>query len=296
MGILLDRLTKKKLLVSDGAWGTMLQAAGLTGGACPEEWNVTHPDEVKKVARAYQDAGCDIVLSNTFGGSYCKLSKVGMGDRVAELNKAGAKISLAGAPNCIVAASIGPTGEFIEPVGEMTADEMQAVFVEQIAAIIHAGVKALCIETMSSIEEAVCAVKAAKAIDKNTDVIVTMTFERSPKGYHTMMGVTPARAACELDAAGADIVGANCGNGPEQMIAITREMRSQTKKPILIHANAGLPVLEGTKTIFKQTPQDMAQKVRELVDAGASIIGGCCGTTPAHIVAIKQEIDKLLEK
>jgi 5-methyltetrahydrofolate--homocysteine methyltransferase len=293
MGILLDRLKQKKLLVSDGAWGTMLQAAGLTGGDCPEEWNVTHPEEVKKVALAYQDAGADIVLSDTFGGSRCKLEKIGLGDRVTELNEAGAKLSLQGAPNCIIAASIGPTGEFLEPVGEMTAEQMEAVYTEQIAAILKGGVKALCIETMSAIDEAVCAIKAAKKLDKNVDVIVTMTFEGSPKGYHTMMGVTPAKAALELDAAGADVVGANCGNGPEQMIAITKEMRANTKKPILIHANAGLPVLVDGKTTFKQTPEDMAAKVKELVSAGANIIGGCCGTTPAHISAIKREIDKL---
>jgi len=293
MGFLLDRLAKKKLLVSDGAWGTLLQAAGLTGGACPEEWNVTHPEEVKKVAKAYQDAGADIVLSNTFGGSRAKLKKVGLGDRVAELNEAGARISLSGAPDCIVAASIGPTGEFIEPVGDLTEEQMEEIYREQLAAIFKGGVKALCIETMSAVEEAVCAVRAAKKLDKSVDVIVTMTFEGSPKGYKTMMGVDCERAARELDAAGADVIGANCGNGIEQMITITKELRKHTKKPILIHANAGLPVLVGGKTTFKQTPEDMAAKVKELVDAGASIVGGCCGTTPAHISAIKKEIDKL---
>ncbi len=293
MGILLDRLAKKKLLVSDGAWGTMLQAAGLTGGACPEEWNVTHPEEVKKVAKAYQDAGCDIVLSNTFGGSRAKLEKVGMGNRVAELNEAGAKISVAGAPTCVVAASIGPTGEFLEPVGEMTEEQMETIYSEQIAAIFKGGVKALCIETMSALDEAACAVRAAKKLNPNCDVICTMTFEGSPKGYKTMMGVGCQKAAEGLEAAGADVIGANCGNGPEQMITITKEMKKYTKKPILIHANAGLPVLVGGKTTFKQTPEDMASKVKELVDAGAQIIGGCCGTTPAHIAAIKKEIDKL---
>lgn len=293
MGILRDRLAKQKLLVSDGAWGTMLQAAGLTGGACPEEWNVTHPEEVKKVARAYQDAGADIVLSNTFGGSKAKLKKVGLGDRVAELNEAGARISLAGAPNCVVAASVGPTGEFIEPVGDLTEAQMEEIYREQLAAILKGGVKALCIETMSAVEEAACAIRAAKQLDPTVDVICTMTFEGSAKGYKTMMGVDCRKAAEALDAAGADVVGANCGNGPEQMIEITREMRKYTRKPILIHANAGLPVLVGGKTTFKQTPEDMAAKVKELVDAGASIIGGCCGTTPAHIAAIKAEIDKL---
>jgi len=212
---------------------------------------------------------------------------------VAKLNEAGARISIQGAPNCIVAASIGPTGEFMEPVGDLTEQQMEEIYSEQIAAIFKGGVKALCIETMSAIDESVCVIRAAKKLNPNCDVICTMTFEGSPKGYRTMMGVDCKRAAEELDAAGADVVGANCGNGPEQMIAITAEMRKYTKKPILIHANAGLPVLVGGKTTFKQTPEDMAAKVKDLVNAGANIVGGCCGTTPAHIAAIKKEIDKL---
>jgi 5-methyltetrahydrofolate--homocysteine methyltransferase len=293
MGILLDRLAKKKLLVSDGAWGTMLQGMGLTGGDCPEEWNVSHPNEVRSVAKAYADAGCDIVLSNTFGGSRAKLEKVGLGDRVSELNEAGAKLSLQGAPACVIAASIGPTGEFVEPVGDMTDQQMESIYSQQISAILKGGVKALCIETMTSLEEAVCAIRAAKKLDKNVDVICTMTFDASPRGYKTMMGVDCRKAAEGLDAAGADVIGSNCGNGIDQMIPITRELRKYTKKPILIHANAGLPVLVGGTTKFKQTPEDMAAKVKELVDAGATMIGGCCGTTPDHIAAIKNVIDQI---
>ena len=293
MGILLERLAKKKLLVSDGAWGTMLQAKGLGGGDIPEEWNASHPDAVRSVAAAYDKAGCDIVLSCTFGGSSAKLEKCGLGERVAELNEKGARLSLEGAPNAVVAASVGPTGEFLEPVGDLTEAQMEAIYSEQIAAIFKAGVKALCIETMSSLEEAACAIRAAKKLNKNADVICTMTFQSGATGYMTMMGVSCEQAAKGLTAAGADIVGANCGNGPEQMIAITREMRKHTNKPILIHANAGMPQLVDGKTVFKQTPADMAAKVKDLVAAGASIIGGCCGTTPEHIAAIKVEIDKL---
>ncbi len=293
MGILLDRLAKKKLLVSDGAWGTMLQAKGLQGGDIPEEWNASHPDAVKSVAAAYDQAGCDIVLTCTFGGSSAKLKKCGLGERVAELNEKGARLSLEGAPHAVIAASVGPTGEFVEPLGDLTEEQMEAIFSEQIAAIYKAGVKALCIETMSSLEEAACAIRAAKKLNKNNDVICTMTFATSPSGYKTMMGVGCEQAAKGLTAAGADIVGANCGNGPEQMITIAKEMRKHTTKPILIHANAGMPQLVDGKTVFMQTPSDMAAKVKDLVAAGASIIGGCCGTTPAHIAAMKVEIDKL---
>ncbi|MEI8198327.1 MAG: homocysteine S-methyltransferase family protein, partial [Phycisphaerae bacterium] len=222
-----------------------------------------------------------------------KLEKCGMGDRVVELNAAGARLSLEGAGDSLVAASIGPTGEFVEPVGELTEAQMEAIYAKQIAAIYQAGVKALCIETMSSLEESRCAIRAAKKLNKNNDVICTLTFDNTPQGPRTMMGVSPAQAAAELVAAGADIVGANCGNGVEQMIAIAAEFRKNTKAPILIHANAGMPQLIDGKTVFKQTPSDMAKRVKELVAAGANIVGGCCGTTPEHIAAIKVVIDEL---
>jgi len=293
MGILLDRLAKKKLLVSDGAWGTMLQARGLKGGDIPEEWNASHSDDVRAVAAAYAQVGCDIVLSNTFGGSSAKLSKCGLGDRVAELNQKGASLSLQGAPDAVVAASIGPTGEFLEPLGDLTEVQMEAIFADQMGVICQAGVKAFCIETMSSLEECACAIRAARKLRRDIDIICTMTFAAGAGGYNTMMGVSCRQAAEGLTRAGADIVGANCGNGPEQMIAIVAEMRRYTAKPILVHANAGLPQLVAGQTVFKQTPADMAAKVKDLVAAGANIIGGCCGTTPAHIAAIKAEVDKL---
>ena len=293
MGALLERLARNKLLVSDGAWGTLLQAKGLQPGECPEEWNVSHPKEVQSVAAAYEKAGTDIVLSDTFGGSRPKLKKFGFESRVGTFNEAGARNSVAGAPKCIVAASIGPTGEFLEPVGDMTEADMILAFEEQIRALHQGGVRALCIETMSAIDEAVCAVRAARQVDPQFDIIVTLTFELGQQGFRTMMGVSPGQAAQALDQAGADVVGANCGNGMERMIDITREMRAVTKKPILIHANAGMPQLVDGKTVFKETPADMAGRIQAVVKAGAQIVGGCCGTTPEHVAAIRKEIDKL---
>ena len=291
MGILLERLAKKKLLVSDGAWGTLLQAAGLAAGDVPEEWNASHPAEVQAVAAAYEKAGADIVLTNTFGGSRIKLEKAGLGDRVAELNAKAATLSLHGAPSCVIAASIGPTGEFMEPVGDLTAEQMEAVYSEQIAAIFSAGVQALCIETMSALDEACCAIRAAKTLNPKADVICTFTFGPTDKGPRTMNGVSPEQVAKACTEA--DVIGANCGNGVEQMIAIAAEFKKFTHKPILIHANAGLPQLVSGKTVFMQTPANTAARVKDLVAAGASIIGGCCGTTPAHIAAIKAVIDTL---
>ncbi len=292
MGILLNKLAEKKLLVSDGAWGTILHSHGLEPGDCPEEWNISHPDIVRAIASSYAHAGSDMVLTNTFGGSRPKLEKSGFGDKVREFNEAGAKLSIEGAPDCIVAASVGPTGEFMEPYGDMTGEQMEDVFVEQIEALKHGGIRAVCIETMTGIEEACCAVRAAKKVDPAIDVIVTMTFDPSPNGFKTMMGVDCQRAAEELTKAGADIIGSNCGNGIEQMITITKELRKFSDRPILIHSNAGVPELIGGKTVFRQTPEQMAAQVKPLIEAGASIIGGCCGTNTEHIKAIKREIEK----
>lgn len=292
MGRVLDLLKEKKILISDGAWGTMLQAKGMTSDDCPEEWNISHAEEVKSVAAAYAAAGSDMVLSNTFGGSSIKLKKFGFEGRVAELNLAGIKNSVAGAGGKLVAGSVGPTGEFMQPLGLMSAEEMEQVFSEQIAAMIEGGVDAVCIETFTAIEEAVCAVKAAKKINSSIDVITTFTFDPTPNGFKTMMGIGPEDVYNALTDAGADIIGSNCGNGIDQMVGIVEEYRKATDMPLLIHANAGLPELVDGKTVFRQSPADMAAKTEALINAGANIIGGCCGTTPDHIAAIKDVVDK----
>ena len=287
MGALLNLLADKNVLVSDGAWGTMLQARGLTPQQCPEEWNVSHAEDVRSVAAQYARAGSDMVLTNTFGGSATKLAKMGYEDRAREFNLAGARNSLQGAPGVLVAGSVGPTGEFIQPLGSATDDEIEAVFSEQIGAMLEAGLKVICIETMTAIEEATAAVRAARKLDGKLDIIVTFTFDATPKGFKTMMGVDPQQVADELPRAGANILGANCGNGIEQMIDITTEFRKYTDLPILIHANAGLPELVDGLTVFRQNPEAMAAHTPALVEAGANIIGGCCGTTPEHIAAMR---------
>jgi 5-methyltetrahydrofolate--homocysteine methyltransferase len=291
MGELLNLLAAKKVLVSDGAWGTMLQARGLTSRQCPEEWNVSHAEDVRSVARQYAQAGSDLVMTNTFGGSKTKLAKMGFEDRVRQFNLAGARNSLEGAPEAMVVGSVGPTGEFIQPLGTMTAEEMEAVFSEQIGALLEAGLKAICIETMTAIEEALAAVRAARKLDAEIDIITTFTFDITPNGPKTMMGVDPKQIAEELPQAGANMLGANCGNGIEQMIEITKEFRKHTDLPILIHANAGLPELVDGQTVFRQGPEVMSSHVKTIVDAGANIIGGCCGTTPEHIAAMKAVLD-----
>lgn len=293
MGLLLERLNEKKLLVGDGAWGTMLQKSGLEAGECPEEWNVTHAGEIRNIASLYAGAGADMVLTNTFGGSFFKLKKYSLEAKTRELNEAGARLSIEGAPGCIVAASVGPTGEFLAPLGVVTEKEMEAVFAEQISALLEGGVRIIVIETMTAIEEALCAVRAAKKLDSSIDIAATMTFDPVPGGFKTMMGVDCARAVRELTDAGVAFLGSNCGNGIDQMIPITREIRSYTELPILIQSNAGSPELINGETVFRQSPEYMAERVGELVAAGADIVGGCCGTTPDHIAAIRKVVDSL---
>ena len=297
MGVLLDKLLEKRLLLSDGAWGTMLQDRGLRPGECPELWNLEYPDRVREVAEAYLAAGSDMILSNTFGGCRYKLKKFGLADRVAEINRAGARISVeAAGDRAVAAASIGSTGEFLEPYGDIGEEEMAEAFREQIKALIEGGVRALCIETMTAIEEATLAVRVAKEVDPGLDVICTMTFDPGPNGFRTMMGVDCQRAAEELVEAGTDILGANCGNGMEQMIRLMRDYRAVTDFPLAVHANAGIPELVDGKTIFRESPESMAAGVAKLVANGAVIIGGCCGANPAHIRAMGKELRRLRGK
>ncbi|MBK9392275.1 MAG: homocysteine S-methyltransferase family protein [Bacteroidetes bacterium] len=287
---ILDKLEKKQILLSDGAWGTFLQATGLKPGECPELWNVSRRGDVIKIAESYIEAGSDIIETNSFGGSIFKLSQYGLGDRVYELNKAAAEISReAAGKDRHVAGSVGPTGKMLI-MGDVTEEELYNAFKEQSIALEAGGADIIIIETMSAIDEAALAVRAAR---ENTHcVIVTMTFDGDPlSGYHTMMGVSPAEMVVAMKEAGADIVGSNCGNGIENMIGIVKEIRNTDKDiPVMIQANAGVPEFIDGKTVFRESPELMASFVPALIEAGANIIGGCCGTTPKHIIAIRNRI------
>ncbi len=280
--------------MSDGAWGTFLQKKGLKPGECPELWCVDRRAEVLDVARGYITAGADMIESDSFGGSRFKLEHYGLGDRTAEINEAAARVSreAAGAGKWVIA-SIGPTGKMLA-AGDVTEEELYAAFKEQSMALAKGGADALCIETMSAADEAGIAIRAARE-NTHCEVICTFTFQRGAKGYRTMMGLSPAKAAEEAVQAGAHIIGPNCGNGMEQMIEIVKEMRAAAKTtPILVHANAGLPQTVNGVDVFPESPEDMAARVKAIVDAGANIVGGCCGTTPAHIQAIRKAVDALV--
>jgi 5-methyltetrahydrofolate--homocysteine methyltransferase len=284
---IIDKLHQNNILLSDGAWGTFLQAKGLKAGECPELWNITNRGDVFDIAKSYLQAGSDIIETNSFGGTVFKLSQYGLGDRVSEINQSAAAISREAAGyDKHVAGSVGPTGKMLL-MGDVTEQELYDAFREQSVALENGGADIIIIETMSAIDEASLAVKAARENTKCT-VIVTMTFSKTPKGeYRTMMGVSPEEMVISMKEAGAHIIGSNCGNGIEDMIGIVKAIKAADNKiPVMIQANAGVPELIEGKTVFRETPGMMASFVPELIKAGVNIIGGCCGTTPDHIRSI----------
>ena len=290
MSNLLDRIASKATLVSDGATGTYLQANGLEPGGCPELMNDTHPEVIREMARGYFEAGSNLVETNSFGGNRYMLNKYGHGDRVEELNRKGAELARSVAPEgCFVVGSIGPTGEFLEPTGVATEEEMYSVFCEQVRGLAAGGVDGICIETMSEGGEISLAIKAAKETS-GLPVLATLTFDKGPRGYFTMMGVTPADGAVQLAEAGADVVGTNCGLAIEHLLEIVTAMRGATDRPILTHVNAGIPQIVGKDIVYPDTPEHMADRMPQMIEAGANIVGGCCGTSPDHVRAFVKSL------
>ena len=284
MGKLLERIAEGRVLISDGAWGTFLHQKGLKADECPESWNLERPDDVLEIASSYVEAGADIILTNSFGGSPAKLEGYGLRDQTYELNRAAAKISKEAAGDTVlVLGSVGPTGKMVF-MGEISEEELLEGLKEQVRGLAEGGVDGIVIETMSDLEEARIAILAAKSISE-LDVACTFTFSKTQTGeYRTMMGTGVEEFLEMAKEAGADVIGANCGNGTAGMIEIVKEIRAlDSDIPVLVHANAGLPRYEDGKTVFPETPSEMATQMKDLVGAGANIVGGCCGTTPEHI-------------
>jgi 5-methyltetrahydrofolate--homocysteine methyltransferase len=289
---LLERLAAGDRLVGDGAMGTMLLDRGLAPGQPPEAITLTHPAVLEDIARLYLDAGADLLETNTFGGSPLKLALHGLEHETEAINRAAVEAARrAVGDRAYVAGSCGPSGRLLKPYGDVSPDATYDSFRRQMAALAAAGVDCICVETMTDLAEARLAIQAARDVAPGIPVLATMTFDATPRGYFTIMGVSVAAAAAGLAEAGADVIGSNCGNGVKHMVAIAREFRRHTTVPLLIQPNAGLPRMVGDAVVYDETPEFMAEMAHGLIAAGVAIIGGCCGTTPAHIAALRALVD-----
>ena len=291
MSKLTDALATDSYLLSDGAMGTMLQEAGLDDGGAPELWNVERPADIAAIHEHYLRAGARVITTNTFGGTRPRLLMHGLEDRVEELSRAGAEIArTAAAPyGALVAGDIGPSGELLEPLGTMTSDEAQELFAEQLRGLVAGGIDLVLIETMSDLGEVEAAVRAAQQVAPELPVVVTMSFDTK---LRTMMGVTPAAAVTTLAALGVSAVGANCGRGPDEMETVMAQMADARPDGLLLIAqsNAGLPQLVGDHFEYDSPPAEMAEHAQRLRKLGVDIIGGCCGSTPAHVEAMRDAV------
>jgi 5-methyltetrahydrofolate--homocysteine methyltransferase len=293
---LLEALATRRL-VCDGAMGTQLFLAGLESGACGEAWNLTHPDRVLAIQRRYAGAGADCIISNTFGGSRIMLRRHGHEAELADINAAGVRITreaFGGRPGYVLG-DIGPLGALLEPYGELTEAEARSALEEQAAALVKAGADAIIIETQTGLEELGLAIDAAKAAG-SACIIASLAYDLSADGtfYKTMMGVGPEQAAEFVQERGAHVVALNCGTGMDMKGAamVGRLYRENCDLPVMVQPNAGLPVLENLKAVYKQLPADMAKDVPEVLDAGVAIIGSCCGSTPDHTRAIRGVVEQ----
>ena len=285
---LIERLLADGPVVTDGAWGTRLQERGLPSGACPDQWNLSHPNLVEEVPRAYVSAGSQIILTNTFRANRLALTGYDLADRAVEINRAGAEISLRAADGrARVFGSIGPSGKMLF-AGQVTEEELRTAFTEQAQALATAEVDALVIETMADLDEAKIALAAAKAT--GLPVVCCMIFDSGKQLDRIMTGASADQVARELAAAGADVIGANCGQGIASYIQVCRQLYAATDRPIWIKANAGIPQVDGDQIVYDTTADEFASYGPALVEAGARFLGGCCGVSPEFINALNTRI------
>jgi 5-methyltetrahydrofolate--homocysteine methyltransferase len=288
MNPLIQQLVAEAPVVTDGAWGTQLQNRGLEPGACPDAWNLLYPERVEEVARSYVEAGSQVILTNTFGANRFVLAQHQLADQVTAINRAGVEISRrATGGRARVFASLGPSGVMLM-MGTVTVEELQAAFAEQVQAMADGGANGIVLETMSDLAEAKAAVAAAR--ETGLPVVACMVFDSGKDRDRTLMGTTPEQAAEELTAAGADVIGANCGRGIAGYIAICERLKKATDRPIWIKANAGLPEVLDGRVVYGTSPEEFAAHAPALVRAGATFVGGCCGTSPAFIKAVREAV------
>jgi 5-methyltetrahydrofolate--homocysteine methyltransferase len=283
-----DLLAEGGPILADGAMGTTLFANGLQFGDPPEVWNLTHPDVIRRIQRGYLEAGSRIILTNTFGGNRLRLGLHGLSERVDELNRtaailARAEVDAAGG-HALVAGDIGPTGEIVQPLGTLDYDIAVDVFREQAASLVAGGVDLIWIETMSDLNEMKAAIEGVRKVAPGIALVATMTFDT--RG-HTMMGVSPEQAVEALVAWGADAVGGNCGNGPDELLPVIARMHASDPDAILVaKSNAGMPELVDMRAVYRADPPTMASYGLQMHEAGATIVGACCGSTPDHLRAM----------
>lgn len=240
----------------------------------------------------YREAGADIIQTNTFGASPLKLAQYSLDGKTEEINRSAVRaVRCAVGDGAYISVSCGPSGRLLTPYGDVPPEQMYENFQRQLSAAVAEGVDVVCIETMTDVAEAGLAIRAAKSVSPDTPVMATMTFDSTPRGFFTVMGVGVEQATRGLAEAGADIIGSNCGNGIENMIRIAAEFKRHTSLPLIIQSNAGLPEIRDGELVYPETPEFMAEKCRELLAVGVSILGGCCGTTPEHIRAIRAVVD-----
>ncbi|MGC9780043.1 MAG: homocysteine S-methyltransferase family protein [Candidatus Heimdallarchaeota archaeon] len=279
---------KRRIVVLDGAMGSMLIDQGLPAGTPPEYWNVSNPEKVQKVHKDYFDAGSDAVLTNTFGGSRLKLAAHKHGSSVEKYNRKAVELAKEICPDdCYVAGDIGPSGAFLPPVGTITIEEFEENYLEQTKILAEADVDFFFIETMVDIKEAEAAVKAAKKVS-NKPVFASITYQKTKRGYFTIMGNSVEQCVEILQKAGADVIGANCTIGSDEMIDLIPQLKKVSKVPICAKPNAGRPQLIDGKTVYPTTPNDFAQDILQMVEKQVNVIGGCCGSNPAYIRKIAQ--------
>ncbi|MGA2641685.1 MAG: homocysteine S-methyltransferase family protein [Spirochaetia bacterium] len=280
---------KGSVLVADGAWGTEFFKRGLMQGSPPDEWNLTHPEIVRQITREYLEAGADIVLTNTFGANRFRLEPHGLSDRVKAINTSAASIAReVSAKRAIVAGDIGPCARFLS-LGEVTPEELYDVFVEQARALADAGVDWIVVESMTDVEEMAVAVRAAVETAR-VPVVASMTYNRTPKGYRTMMGNPPELCVKRAEESGAALIGANCGSGIEDYVPLAPLLRAMTSLPLWVKANAGIPHIVAGKVAYPLSAEEYAAFVPALVSAGVDVIGGCCGTDPGFVREIAGKV------
>jgi methionine synthase I (cobalamin-dependent) len=286
-------LIKKRTVLFDGAMGTTLIANGLMAGESPEGWNLSHSEVIAGIHEAYAQVGVDVLQTNTLGGTGMKLKLAGLGDKTQQVNVQAVRLARQACPeHCYVAGDIGPTGQFLPPVGNTSPEDMAAAFREQAGFLAAEGADLFIIETFYDLQEILLAITAARSV-ADLPVVATLSFERKPKGFATIMGNSVPDAAELMAAAGADVVGTNCNLGSADMADFTPLWRQATELPILIQPNAGQPLVVNGQLTYQQKPSAFAEDIVRIVKAGADAVGGCCGTTPEWLKLIR---DRLQEK